>query len=344
MSEMKSKIRLIDTTLRDGSHAVSHQYTAQNIIDVCAGLEKGGVYAAEVGHGAGIGGSILEYGFAKETDKTMLSSARKVLKNTKLATLLVPGLGTMDDLRMAVDEGLDIVRVALHCTEVTAGEQHIMLGKKLGLETICFFMMCHMTTPEILAQQAKMAREYGADVIYLADSSGAMTPQQMRDRVNAVSAVVDCPIGVHTHNNLGLGVGNAIAAVECGVSYLDGTLEGQGAGCGNGNIQAITAVLDKMGIQTGADLYALMDVAEQYVRPLIKHSLEITNESVTLGYNGIYSSFYLHTKEASERYGIPAREIFSELGKRKVIGGQEDQIIDICYQIMDAKKAAEAKK
>lgn len=339
MSEMKSKIRLIDTTLRDGSHAVSHQYTAQNIIDVCTGLEKGGVYAAEVGHGAGIGGSILEYGFAKETDKTMLSSARKVLKNTKLATLLVPGLGTMDDLRMAVDEGLDIVRVALHCTEVTAGEQHIMLGKKLGLETICFFMMCHMTTPEILAQQAKMAREYGADVIYLADSSGAMTPQQMRDRVNAVSAAVDCPIGVHTHNNLGLGVGNAIAAVECGVSYLDGTLEGQGAGCGNGNLQAIAAVLDKMGIDTGSDLYALMDVAEQTVRPLIQHSLEITNESVTLGYNGIYSSFYLHTKEAAERYGIPAREIFTELGKRKVIGGQEDQIIDICYQIMDAQKS-----
>ncbi len=328
-----SPVRLIDTTLRDGSHAVSHQYTAQNVMDICAGLEKGGVYAAEVGHGGGIGGSILEFGFAKESDKTLLSSARKVLKNTKLATLLVPGLGTMDDLRMAVDEGLDVVRVAIHCTEITAGEQHIMLGKKLGLETICFFMMCHMTTPELLAEQARMAREYGADVIYMADSSGAMTLQQMRDRVNAVKAVVDCPIGVHTHNNLGLGVGNAITAVECGATYLDGTLEGQGAGCGNGNLQAIVSVLDKMGVKSGADLYTLMDVAESSVRPLIAHSLEITNESVTLGHNAI------NTKEAAERYGIPARDIFAELGRRNVIGGQEDQIIDICYKIMDARNA-----
>lgn len=335
---MLSSVRLIDTTLRDGSHAVSHQYTVEQISAVCAGLEKGGVYAAEVGHGAGIGGSVLEYGFAKETDKAMLSAARKSLKNTKLATLLVPGLGTMDDLRLAVDEGLDVVRVALHCTEVTAGEQHIMLGKKLGLETICFFMMCHMNTPEGLAEQAKLAREYGADVIYMADSSGAMTPRQMRDRVDAVQAAVDCPIGVHTHNNLGLGVGNAIAAVERGAAYLDATLEGQGAGCGNGNLQAIVAVLNKMDVDTGTDLYALMDAAEQTVRPLIKHSLEITNESVTLGYNGIYSSFYLHTKEASERYDIPARDIFAELGRRQVIGGQEDQIIDICYKILDAKK------
>lgn len=343
MSEMKSSVRLIDTTLRDGSHAVFHKYTAQNITDICAGLEKGGVYAAEVGHGAGLGGSILEYGFATESDRTMMQSARKVLKNTKLAALLVPGLGTMDDLRMAAGEGLDIVRVALHCTEVTAGEQHIMLGKKLGLTTVCFFMMCHMTSPEALAEQAKMASEYGADIIYIADSSGALTPQGMRDRVHAIQAVVDLPIGVHTHNNLGLGVGNAITAVECGAAYCDGSLEGQGAGCGNGNIQAIAAVLDKMGVKTGADIYALMDVAEQSVRPTIHHSLEITNESITLGYNGIYSSFYQHTKEASERYGIPAREIFTELGKRKVIGGQEDQIIDICYEVLDKRKA-EAKK
>lgn len=196
MSEMKSSVRLIDTTLRDGSHAVFHKYTAQNITDICAGLEKGGVYAAEVGHGAGLGGSILEYGFATESDRTMMQSARKVLKNTKLAALLVPGLGTMDDLRMAAGEGLDIVRVALHCTEVTAGEQHIMLGKKLGLTTVCFFMMCHMTSPEALAEQAKMASEYGADIIYIADSSGALTPQGMRDRVHAIQAVVDLPMAL----------------------------------------------------------------------------------------------------------------------------------------------------
>lgn len=335
---LPSSVRIIDTTLRDGSHAVHHQYTTDQVFKICQGLEASGVYAAEVGHGAGLGGSVLEYGFARHTDRELLSSARKALKNTKLATLLVPGLGTMDDLRVGLDEGLEIVRVALHCTEVTAGEQHIALGKQLGLQTIAFFMMTHMVEPEELADQARQAVEFGADIIQMADSSGAMSPQQVRDRIQAIQSVVRCPVGIHTHNNLGLGVGNAIAAVECGAEYVDATLEGQGAGCGNANHQALVAVLRKMGLDTGTDLYALMDVAEKEVRPLIKHSLEITNESVILGYTGIYSSFYLHTKEAAEKFNIPARDIFEELGKRKVIGGQEDQIIDICYQILDRRE------
>ncbi len=330
-----SEIRLIDTTLRDGSHAVHHQYTTEQIANICEGLEKSGIYAAEVGHGAGIGGSILNYGFAKHTDKEILTAAKSKLKKTKLGTLLVPGLGTMDDLRIGADLGLDMVRVAVHCTEVDVGEQHIKLSKSLGLETIAFFMMSHMIGAKELAEYAKMAESYGADVIYFADSSGYMSPVDIRDRVNAIKSLVKVPIGVHTHNNLGLGVGNAIAGVEAGATYLDGTLEGLGAGSGNGNMQAIVAVLNRMGIKTNADVYELMELGKNYVRPIIKHSLEITNESILLGYIGIYSSFYLDVMEASKKFNIAPKLIFEELGRRKVVGGQEDQILDICYKILE---------
>lgn len=332
-----NKIRLIDTTLRDGSHAVHHQYTVEQIANICEGLERSGVYAAEVGHGAGIGGSILNYGFAKHTDEEMLTAAKSKLKNTKLGTLLVPGLGTMEDLKVAADCGLDLVRIAVHCTEVDVAEQHVGLAKKLGLETILFFMMTHMISPKELAQNAKLAVEYGADVIYFADSAGYMTPVDVRERVNEIKSVVNVPIGVHTHNNLGLGVGNAIAGAEAGAEYLDGALEGQGAGSGNGNMQAIAAVLNKMGYETNADVYKLMEVGETHVRPLVQHSLEITNDSIMLGYIGIYSSFLLEVKEASKKFNIPANLIFEELGRRKVVGGQEDQILDICYKILENK-------
>ena len=331
------KIKLIDTTLRDGSHAMHHQYTVEQIANICEGLEKSGVYAAEVGHGAGIGGSILNYGFAKHTDKEMFTAAKSKLNKTKLGTLLVPGLGTMEDLKAAADNGLDLVRIAVHCTEVDVAEQHIGLAKKLGLETILFFMMSHMTSPKELGQYAKMAEEYGADTIYFADSSGYMTPVDIRERVHEIKSLVKVPIGIHTHNNLGLGVGNAITAVEAGVEYVDGALEGQGAGSGNGNMQAIAAVLNKMGYDTNADIYELMEVGKTHVRPLIKNSLEITNESIMLGYIGIYSSFYLEVMEASEKFNIPSRIIFEELGKRKVVGGQEDQILDICYKLLENK-------
>lgn len=330
-------IRLIDTTLRDGSHAVHHQYTTEQISNICEGLENAGVYAAEVGHGAGIGGSLLNYGFAKHTDKEILTAAKSKLKNTKLATLLVPGLGTMDDLRLGADCGLDMVRIAVHVTEGDVGEQHIRLAKDLGLETVAFFMMSHMVSPKELAEYARIMESYGPDIIYFADSSGAMSPKDMRDRVEEIQKVVSVPIGVHTHNNLGLGVGNAIAGVEAGATYVDGTLEGLGAGSGNANMAATAAVLKNMGYQTNVDTYKLLDVATDYVRPLIEHSLEITPESIMLGMNGIYSSFYLDVMESAKKFNIAPKLIFTELGRRKVVGGQEDQIIDICYQIIEHK-------
>lgn len=331
----ESRVKIIDTTLRDGSHAVNHQFTPEQVKAVCKGLDESGVYCAEVGHGAGLGGSILMYGLAKHDTVELIQAAKSVVTKTKIAALLVPGLGTMEDLRAGRDAGLDMIRVAVHCTEADVGAQHVRLGKQLGLETIMFFMMTHMTTPEALAEQARMAQEYGADAIYFADSAGAMTPDDVKARVEAAQNAVQLPIGLHTHNNIGLGVGNAIAGVQSGCTFLDGSLEGLGAGSGNGNTQAIVAVLEKMGVDTGCDMYKLIDVGQKEVRPLVRHSLEITGESIILGYVGVYSSFYLHVIEASEQHGIEPRLIFDELGRRKVVGGQEDQIVDIVHSILE---------
>jgi 4-hydroxy 2-oxovalerate aldolase len=274
------------------------------------------------------------YGLGKHDTIELIAAAKSVASRMKVASLLVPGLGTMDDLRRGVDVGLDLIRVAVHCTEADVGAQHVMLGKKLGLETVMFFMMTHMTSPEALAQQAKMAEGYGADIIYFADSAGYMTAEQIEARVEAIRAAVHLPIGVHTHNNIGLGVSNAIAGIQAGCSFVDSTLEGLGAGCGNGNTQAITAVLEKMGYHTSCDLYQLIEVGSKEVRPLVRHSLENTGESIILGNIGVYSSFYLHVMEYVKLYGIAPRLIFEELGRRKVVGGQEDQIVEICHQIL----------
>lgn len=332
------KIRIIDTTLRDGSHAVEHTFSPEQVMAVVKGLDEGGVYAAEVGHGAGIGGSVLQYGLEKHDTIGLIRAAKSVAKDIKIATLLVPGLGTMQDLRQAVDAGLDMVRVAVHCTEGDVGAQHVRLGKSLGLETVMFFMMTHMTTPEELTKQAIMAEEYGADVVYFADSAGYMSPEQFQARVVSARKKISIPIGVHTHNNIGLGVGNAIAGVQAGATYVDGATEGLGAGSGNGNTAAIVTVLDKMDYVTGCDWYKLVENGKKNVRPLVRHSLEITGDSVILGAAGIYSSFLLHVQEASEKYDIDPRLIYDELARRKVVGGQEDQIIDICQNILDSKE------
>lgn len=329
------QVKIIDTTLRDGSHAMHYQYTPEHVYNICKGLDAAGVYAVDVGHGAGVGGSVLQYGLSKHSDKELLTAAASALKNAKLCVLLVPGLGTMEDLKAAYEYGARMVRVAVHCTEVDVGAQHIRLGKELGMEVASFHMMSHMTTPEALAEQAKMAESYGADMIYIADSSGAQLPHDIEARVRAVQKVVHLPIGVHCHNNLGLGIANPLAAVDAGAELIDGALEGWGAGCGNTSTQGIAAVLAKAGIDTGCDWYALADAGQKYVRPLINRSLEVTNESLILGYTGIYSSFYLRVLEAAEKTGIPARLIFEELGRRKVVGGQEDMILDVVLELQN---------
>jgi len=331
------KVKLIDTTLRDGSHAIHYQFTPEQVFNIARGLDEAGVYAVEVGHGAGVGGSVLQFGFSKHSDEELLTAAASALKRAKLAVLLVPGLGTMEDLKLAYDCGARMVRVAVHCTEVDVGAQHIRLGKELGMEVAAFHMMSHMTTPEALAEQAKMAESYGADMIYIADSSGAMLPFDLEARVRAVQRAVRLPIGVHCHNNLGLGIGNPLAAVDAGAEFIDGALEGFGAGCGNTSTQGIAAVLEKAGIDTGCDWYRLMEVGEKHLRPLITHSLEVTNEALTLGMTGIYSSFYQRVMRVVAETGVSARAVFEELGRHKVVGGQEDMILDVVLELLQKK-------
>lgn len=335
---MNKQVKIIDTTLRDGSHALHHTQSPQDVVHICTGLEQAGVYAAEVGHGAGLNGSLLQYGFGKYSDEKLLTAARSVLKNTKLFDLFCPGIATVKDMRHAKEHyGLDGIRVAVHCSEADLGETHIYSGKEMGLEVICFLMMCHLIDIDELVENALKAKSYGADTIYFADSAGAFTPRDIRDRVTALKDATGLPVGVHTHNNLGLGVGNVVAAVEAGADFVDGALNGLGAGSGNGCTQAIVAVLEKMQVKTGCDFYTLCETADKYVVPIIQRPLEVTSESCTLGKVGIYSSFYLNTLESAQKYNIPYHEIFEELGRRGAIGGQEDMILDICQEILEAK-------
>jgi 4-hydroxy 2-oxovalerate aldolase len=335
---MNKTVKLYDSTLRDGSHAVHHQYDEEIVKNVCKGMEEAGVYAVEVGHGGGLGGSTIQFGFGKISDDLLLKAAKSVLKNTKLSALLVPGLGTMEDLKMAAECGVDIVRVAVHCTELDVGMQHIKLTKELGLEAAAFFMMSHMISPDDLAKQAEIAQSYGVDYIFIADSSGAMTPQDIRERVVKVKAVVNVPVGVHCHNNLALGVGNSVAAFEAGADIIDGTLQGLGAGCGNTPTEVLAAVFNKMNVETGCDMFKLMDVGEKFIVPIKPRPIEVTNETLILGYTGIYSSFYLHTLDVAKRYNLDPRDIFVELGNRKVVGGQEDMIINVALDLINKKK------
>lgn len=336
---MSKSVKIIDTSLRDGSHAVHHTHTPETVAAVCAGLEKAGAYGVEVGHGGGLNGSLLLYGLGTHSDQELLCAARKELHHTKLFDLFVPGIATMRDMQYAQENyGLDGVRVATHCSEADLGETHIIGAKKLGLEAIGFLMMCHLIPIEELVANAVKMRDYGADIIYFADSAGAFIPQDIRDRVVALKEATGLPIGVHTHNNMGLAIGNVVAAVESGADFIDGSLNGLGAGSGNACTQAVVAVLEKMHVETGCDFYTLCEVADKAIVPIIQKPLEVTSESCTLGKCGIYSSFYLHTLEASRKFGIPYHVIFEELGRRAAIGGQEDMIIDICYEIMHQGK------
>lgn len=330
-------VKIFDSTLRDGSHAVHHTYTSEFVKNVCAGMETAGIFAVEVGHGAGLGGSTINFGFGKESDKELLSAAKSVLKKTQLACLLVPGLGTIDDLREAHECGVDMVRVGVHCTELDVGLQHIKLAKELGMEAVAFFMMSHLISADNLAVQAKIAEDNGADYIFIADSAGAMIPAEIIDRVKKTKAVVSIPVGVHCHNNIGLGVGNSLAAYEAGADIVDGTLQGLGAGCGNTSTEALVAAFDKMNVESGVDLFKVMDVSDKYIMEIKLRPIELTNEAIILGYAGIYSSFYLHTLDIAKRYNLDPKAIFVELGRRKVVGGQEDMIINVAQDMIANK-------
>lgn len=334
---MAKKINIIDTTMRDGSHAVSHSYTEEQVKAIAAGLDDAGVGYIELTHGDGLNGSSYNYGFSKVNELDLLRAARPVIKNAKLGILMLPGVGTIEDLEVCRETGIDAVRIATHCTEADVAIQHIKHAKSVGLFTVGFLMMVHMISADELLEQAKIFDDLGVDYVNLADSSGHMLPHEVTEKVGTLVSGLSCPVGYHAHNNLALAMANSIAAVEAGAQYVDVTCRGLGAGAGNCQGEVLASVLDMMGYETGIDIYKLQDVAEEIVEPLMHRPQTINTSSLMLGYAGVYSSFLLHAYKASERFGIPARDILAELGRRKMVGGQEDMIVDVAYEMSQKK-------
>ena len=340
MTNSSVDYRLIDSTLRDGSHAISHQYDEDDVIAIVRGLSAAGVQVIEIAHGDGLGGSSFNYGFSKVDEKELIARACQEVGDSTIACLLLPGVGLADDLKDVKELGVGMARIATHCTEADISEQHIQMAKKLDMEAIGFLMMAHMNSPEGLVEQALLMQSYGADAIYIADSAGAMTTEDVQRRVSALVKALDIPLGVHAHNNLAMAVSNSIAAYEEGAANLDGTSAGLGAGAGNCPTEILAAVSNKYGIETGVDALKLMDVAEEVVRPIMPRQQVIDRAGLILGYAGVYGSFLLHAQKAAERYDVPQAEILMELGRRQVVGGQEDMIIDVALEL--ARKHAEA--
>jgi 4-hydroxy-2-oxovalerate aldolase len=326
-------INLVDTTLRDGSHAVSHQYTVEQVKAIASGLDEAGVQYIELSHGDGLAGSSYNYGWSATSEEELIKAASSVIKKGKLVVLLIPGIGTIEDLKMAADCGVKVVRVATHVTEADISEQHIGMAKKLGMMAIGFLMMTHMALPEKVVEQAKLLESYGADCVYIADSAGALLPEGVSERVSAVVEALKVPVGFHAHNNLTLATANSLVAIEAGATFIDGTCRGLGAGAGNTQIEVLTGVLEKKGYETGVDFYKIMDVAEDIVEPIMNRPQVVRNASMMLGYSGVYSSFLLHTYRAAERFNLDPRKILVELGRRRMVGGQEDMIVDVAYQL-----------
>ncbi len=331
------KINIVDTTLRDGSHAVSHSFSPEQVTAIAGGLDKTGVDIIECAHGDGITGSTFNYGFSKYKEMDLINAASKVIKNAKQAILLIPGIGTIEDLEEAYENGARVVRVATHCTEADVGIQHIQAAKKMGMMACGFLMMVHMASPEKLLEQAKIFQEAGADYINLADSAGYLLPDDVKARVDKLVNGLDIPVGFHAHNNLSLAVANSIAAVESGATYIDATCRGLGAGAGNTQIEVLAAVFNRLGYNTGMDMYAIQDVAEEIVEPIMHRPQVIKTAPLMLGYAGVYSSFLLHTYRAAEKFGLNPRDILVELGKRRMVGGQEDMIVDVAYALAQEK-------
>lgn len=325
-----------DTTLRDGSHSVAHQFTEADVQEITRGLDASGVPIVEVTHGDGLGGSSFNYGFSHTDDLTLIRTARKELRRARLAALLLPGIGTVEHLRRAVDEGIDMVRVATHCTEADIAIQHLREAKRLKVETVGFLMMSHMISPGGLAEQATIMRDAGADTVYVVDSAGALLPHQVVERVVALREALGehTAVGMHAHDNLGCGVANALAAAGAGASVLDGSCHGLGAGAGNAATEVLVAALDRAGGRTGVDTLALVDLAEDVVARVCAGRLPaLDRASLLLGYAGVYSSFLLHTRRAATRFGVSEADLILELGRRRVVGGQEDMIIDVALEL-----------
>lgn len=335
MNLQGKKVTIHDMCLRDGMHAKQHQISLEEVATISKAMDDAGIPMIEVTHGDGLGGRSVNYGFPAHSDEEYMTTACKAVKNAKISALLIPGVATIDHLKMAAGCGVSSIRVATHCTEADVAEQHIGLSAQMGLDTVGFLMMAHMISAEEIVEQLKLMESYGANCVYITDSAGYMLPDQVTERIALARKELkpETELGFHGHHNLSLGVMNSLAAVEAGASRIDGSVAGLGAGAGNTPLEVFVAVAERMGLETGVDLYKIMDVAEDLIVPMMDEIIRIDRDALTLGYAGVYSSFLLFARRSAEKYGLSSRDILVELGRRRTVGGQEDMIEDLALDM-----------